>query len=325
MILVTGATGLVGSHLVLQLLEQGQKVKALFRNEANKENVRKVFEYYQKSDLYDRIFWISGDILDIPSLEDAFQGVDYVYHCAAYISFEPKEEEKLRKTNIEGTANIVNCCIDFGVKKLCYVSSIATLGDLKEHETIITEETEWNPEIRHSDYAISKYGAEMEVWRGDQEGLEVVVVNPGVILGPLFWNTGSGEIYDRVQKGLWFYTEGGTGFVSVDDVVRAMIALMNSDSKGQRFTLVAETLTYKTLIELLAHKLKVKMPRFSAQPWMTSVAWCMDYFLGLFGKKRMLSRDMAHTLHHVEYFDTSKVKQTLGIEFQPIANYIESK
>lgn len=323
MILVTGATGLLGSHLVLQLMMQDQVVKALFRKEENKKNVLQVFEYYQKTELFDKIDWIQADILDIPSMEVAFENVATVYHCAALISFDPKDEEKLRKTNIEGTANVVNLSIDFGVKKLCYVSSIAALGDLKDFENVITEETEWNPEAHHSDYAISKYGAEMEVWRGHQEGLQVVVVNPGVILGPTFWTHGSGEIYQKVKNGLPFYTKGGTGFVSVTDVVKAMVDLMQSTIKNERFVLVSETLSYQTVTNLIAEKLKVNTPKIHAKKWMTSLAWRLDGLLGSFGKKRMLSKDMTRTLHTIDYYDSSKVKESIGIEFEKIDEYIK--
>lgn len=322
MILVTGATGLVGSHLVLQLVSQNLKVRALFRKEESKSQVLRVFEHYQKSDLYEQIEWSQADILDIPTLEAAFVNVDYVYHCAALISFDPKDEEKLRKANIEGTANVVNLCIDFGVQKLCYVSSIAALGDLKDFEKVVTEETEWNPEVHHSDYAISKYGAEMEVWRGHQEGLNVVVVNPGVILGPVFWTDGSGEIYERVQKGLRFYTKGGTGFVIVDDVVKSMITLMCSEVNGERFVLVSETLTYENLTKLIAGKLNVAQPKLHAKRWMTSLAWRLDYLLGLFGKKRILSKNMASTLHSIDYYDASKIEEATGLRFKKIADYL---
>jgi dihydroflavonol-4-reductase len=322
MILVTGATGLVGSHLVLRLVSQNLQVRALFRKEEAKKRVLQVFEYYRKQDLYDKIEWVQADIVDVPSLEAAFENVDYVYHCAALISFDPKDEEKLRKANIEGTANVVNLCVDFGIKKLCYVSSIAALGDLKDFESVVTEETEWNPEFHHSDYAISKYGAEMEVWRGHQEGLQVVVVNPGVILGPVFWTNGSGEIYERVQKGLVFYTKGGTGFVTVDDVVNAMIVLMQSEISAERFVLVSETLTYQDLTNLIAEKLKVNPPKIKAKRWMTGLAWRLDYLLALFGKKRTLSKSMARTLHAIEYYDASKVKKMTGIEFVKITDYL---
>ena len=322
MILVTGATGLLGSHLVLHLLEKGEVVRALYRTIENKERVQRVFGYYQRSDLYAKIEWVRADVTSISELEVAFEGVDFVYHCAALVSFDPNDETLLRKINIEGTANVVNLCIDYKVKKLCYVSSIAALGDLKDFENSITEETEWNPEVAHNDYAISKYGAEMEVWRAYQEGLPVVVVNPGVILGPLFWVEGSGDIYQKVKTEIPFYTTGGTGFVVVTDVVCAMVELMRSVIVGERFTLVAETVTYREIANLIAEKIGVKKPKYEAKKWMTSIVWRIDWFLSLFGKKRVLSKDIARTLHNRDYYDVSKIKRSILFEFEPISDYI---
>ncbi|OWP83328.1 NAD-dependent epimerase [Flavobacterium davisii] len=324
MILVTGATGLVGSHLILSLINSGEKVKALFRTEKNKERVKKVLAHYQKKEAFDKINWVVGDILDIPSLELAFQDVTQVYHCAALVSFDPKEEDNLRKVNIQGTANVVNLCIDFGVQKLCYVSSIATLGDLKEHEKKITEATEWNPELSHSDYAISKYGAEMEVWRGYQEGLPIVIVNPGVILGPLFWREGSGTIYNKVASEIPFYTKGSTGFVSVDDVVCIMKKLMESTIVGQRFIVVSETKSYQEITNLIAAKLNVKKPTILIQSYALKLAYSFDWFLGLFGKTSVLSKDMIRTLQTMNDYDHSKILKTFHFEFTSIENYLKS-
>lgn len=325
MILVTGATGLVGSHLVLELLKKGEVVKALFRSEEKKEKIKEVFRYYGCEGLFAKINWETGDILDVPSLENAFLNVTKVYHCAALVSFDPNDEEKLRKVNIEGTANIVNFCIDYHVEKLCYVSSIAALGDLKDFEKVITEETEWNPELPHSDYAISKYGAEMEVWRGYQEGLAVVVVNPGVILGPMFWEEGSGDIYKKVREGMPFYTTGGTGFVCIDDVVQPMMQLMEGDVEGQRFVLVAETLTYQEITEAIALKMGVKPAKIKAQAWMLAIAWRMDWFLGLLGKKRVLSKNMARTLFYVDYYENLKLVKHLNYKFTSVKSYLDTK
>ena len=324
MILVTGATGLVGSHLILELVKKGEVVKALYRSESKKKRVEEVFRYYNYGDLFGKINWVLGDILDVPSLELAFEKVTKVYHCAALVSFDPKDEEQLRKVNIEGTANIVNFCIDYQIEKLCYVSSIAALGDLKDFEEVITEETEWNPEVSHSDYAISKYGAEMEVWRGYQEGLSVVVVNPGVILGPLFWEEGSGDIYKKVRKGIPFYTTGGTGFVSVNDVVQPMMQLMNASITGERYILVSETLTYGEITTLIAKKMNVQLPRIKATSWMLALAWRLDWFLGVFGKKRVLSKNMAKTLCVMDNYDASEIVRKLGYEFTTVETYINN-
>lgn len=323
MILVTGATGLVGSHLILQLLEQDQSVRALYRTEDNKGKTKQIFDYYKKGDLFSKINWIQGDINDIPSLEEVFFGIEYVYHCAALVSFDPNDEEKLRKVNIEGTANIVNFCLEFNIKKLCYVSSIAALGDLLEGQTIVTEETEWNPEVMHSDYAISKYGAEMEVWRGQQEGLNVVVVNPGVILGPVFWTEGSGEIYKKVKKGMPFFTKGVTGFVCVTDVIKAMVALMNSEIKNEKFTIVSENLTYEDIVFKIADCFKVSRPKIYANKFITNLGWRADWMLHLlFGKKRLLTKNMANSLHSVDIYSNEKVIRKINFKFVEIKDYI---
>ena len=325
MILVTGATGLVGSHLLVQLLQENEEVKALFRSEKQIEKVKNVFAFYNQTALFDKIQWVKGDITDIPSLEIAFENITHVYHCAALISFDPSDEDELRKINIEGTANVVNCCIDFGIKKLCHVSSIAALGNPKEYETTITEETEWNPEELHSDYAITKYGAEMEVWRGHQEGLEVVIVNPGVIFGYGFPKKGSDVIIQSVKKGLSFYTNGNIGIVSVEDVTKCMIQLMKSSINGERYTLVGENISTKILLDFIAEELKVKKPSIEASKWMTSIAWRMDWLISkLLNRKRKLARSTATSSHSTTTFDTSKIEKELNFTFQKKESYLKA-
>lgn len=323
MILVTGATGLVGSHLLISLLEENDSVKALYRSAKNIEKVKRVFIYKNKLPLFDKIIWVEGDVTEIPSLNKAFENVTTVYHCAALISFDPKDEEKLRKVNIEGTANIVNCCIDFGVKKLCHVSSIAALGDAKEGKTIITEETEWNPEKLHGDYAITKHGAEMEVWRGFQEGLEVVIVNPGVIFGYGFPEQGSSVIFKSVQKGLSFYTKGKTGIIAVEDVVNCMIQLMAKNINGQQYTLVAENPTIETVLFAIADGLNVKRPSIYANKALTSIAWRMDWFLSkLLGKKRSFTKATSKSSHSLEIYDNSKIISELNYKFLDMKKHL---
>lgn len=323
MILVTGATGLVGSHLLISLLHENDSVKALYRNSKHIEKVKNVFAYKNQLNLFDKINWVEADITDIPALNKAFEDVTFVYHCAALISFDPKDEENLRKVNIEGTANVVNCCIDFGIKKLCYVSSIAALGDTKEGETVITEETEWNPEKLHGDYAISKHGAEMEVWRGFQEGLEVVIVNPGVIFGYGFPEHGSSVIFNSVKKGFPFYTKGKTGIVAVEDVVNCMIQLMNSSHNGQQFTIVAENVSLERLLSIIAEGLKAKKPSIYANKTLTSMAWRLDWLLSkLIGKKRSFTKATAKASHSVDVYDHSKIITALNYQFRVMEEYL---
>lgn len=325
MILVTGATGLVGSHLLIALLQENEAIKAMYRSKKSLEKVKNVFDYKNQLGLFDKITWVKSDILDIPSLQDAFQNVTNVYHCAALISFDPNDEEELRKVNIEGTANVVNCCIDFGVQKLCYVSSIAALGDTKVGENRITEETEWNPEKNHSDYAISKYGAEMEVWRGFQEGLAVVIVNPGVIFGYGFPEKGSGLIFKSLKKGFSFYTKGKTGIIAVEDVVNCMLQLVQKNKSGQHYILVASNFTFETILHQIAMGLGVKKPTIYANKTLTSIAWRLDWLLSkLLGKKRSFTKMTAQSSHSTDVYDTTKIKNELNYTFLDMKKYLTS-
>lgn len=324
MILITGATGLVGSHLALQLLETEQAVHCTFKNQKNIENAKQVFDYYNKSSLFDKIIWIEADILDIPSLEIAFQNITTVYHCAALISFDPKDEKNLRKTNIEGTANIVNLCLAKSVERLCFISSISALGNKLPHEKFISEESEWNPQKFHSDYAISKYGAEMEVFRAQNEGLSTVILNPGVILAPSFWQSGSGEIVSRIKKGLKFYTTGTTGFVSISDLISIAIQITKSQIEAEKFIIVSENISYKDLIFSISKKLNLKPPSIKASKILTTIAYKLDWISSnIFGQKRKISKQMSKSLHTNDLYDNSKIKKNLSFEFESINCTIE--
>lgn len=315
---------MVGAHLLLNLAENETAIRAIYRSPKGIEKTKSLFKRYQKEHLFSNIEWLQADIIDVPSLEIAFKNINYVYHCAGFISYDPNDENLLRKINIEGTANVVNFCLAYQIKKLCHVSSIAALGDLASHETEITEETEWNPESPHSDYAISKYGAEMEIWRGQQEGLNVVIVNPGVIFGAGFWNQGSGLFFSSIKKGFPFYTNGSTGYVGVNDVVKIMVQLMNSDIVGERFTLMSENLSFKEVIFKIAENLHAKKPKIDAKPWMTSLAWRLDWFVSnFFGTKRRLSKYTANSMHSSDFISNVKIKKALNFEFQSIDDVVK--
>lgn len=321
--LITGGTGLVGSHLLLLLLEKGESVRAIYRNESSKNKTKRLFELYEKGNLFSKIEWVQADINDIPSLENAFEGVLYVYHCAAYVSLS-SSDNKMYKINIEGTANMVNLSIDFGIKKFCYVSSIAALGTPENPKTIITEETEWNPNSNNTDYAITKYGGEMEVFRGSQENLEVIVVNPGIILGPEFWNHGSALFFKKVKKGMFFYTKGKSGFVAVTDVVRAMYELMKSEIKSERFILVAENLSLQDFLNQIADSVEAKRPNYYAKPWLTNLGAIADkIFSSLFFKERSLTKSMSDSAHSETIFSNEKIKEALQLEFTDLSLYIK--
>ncbi len=328
MILVTGGTGIVGSHLLYKLTSNGEKVRAIYRREKTIARTKHVFSYFSNNpeDLFNLIEWVKADINDIPRLEVAFKDVTHVYHCAAFVSFEPDKYHRLRKINIEGTANIVNLCISYKIKRLCYVSSIAALGHNENPEVLIHENTPWNPEADNSVYAITKYGAEMEVWRGSQEGVDVVVVNPGIILGAGFWNGGSsGNLFKKVNDGMSFYTNGITGYVDVWDVIDPMIALMKSNIINQGFVLVSENLSYKDFLTKTARILNVKAPTKEAKSWLLQIFWRLDWVNHkLTGKRRTLSKQGAKSVVSTSKYDNSKIIETLNYQFKSIDKTIAS-
>jgi dihydroflavonol-4-reductase len=324
MTLVTGGTGLVGAHLLIHLTEKGEEVRAIYRNVDNIQKTKSLFSLYKKDSFFESIQWVQADVLDVPTLEHAFQEITHVYHCAAIISFDPKDENLIRKTNIEGTANIVNFCLAYTIEKLCHVSSIAALGDLATHESIITEETEWNPEKLHSDYAISKYGSEMEIWRGQQEGLKVVIINPGVIIGPGFWDQGSGELFKKIKNGLPFYTKGSSGFVSVEDVVTTLYQLMNSDTHGERYILIAQNIIFQDLQFTIADALKVKRPKFHATPFMMNTLSKLNWITStIFRQKRQISKASAKSSYSNDLYSNEKIKNALNMTFTDVSDYIK--
>ena len=326
MILVTGGTGLVGAHLLFHLLNENQPIRAIYRNEKKFDTVKRIFGYYTNNvdALFDTIEWVKADLNNIPQLTEAFKDVTQVYHCAAFVSFEPDKFNLLQKTNIKGTANIVNFCIDHKVEKLCYVSSIAALGASLNNKAI-TEDTEWNKEIDNSVYAITKYGAELEVWRGTQEGLDAVIVNPGVIIGPGIWRYGSGSLIKMIYNGLKYYTTGSTGYVDVNDVVKAMIQLVKSDVKNERYILVSENLSFKDFFTKTANYLGVKPPQKEAKPWLLNIAWRLDWLKHkLTRKRRVLSKQTANSAVTTTIYSNNKIKDAIGFEFLPMDKSIET-
>jgi len=326
MILVTGGTGLVGSHLLFELVNANQKIRAIYRKNEKLESVKKVFSYFSEdpNSLFNKIDWVEANILDIPTLTTVFKGITHVYHCAALISFDPNDYYKLRQVNIEGTANIVNLCIANSVTKLCYVSSISTLGNKDDH-SLIDEETYWNPEADNNVYGITKYGAEMEVWRGAQEGLNTVIVNPGLILGAGFWNTGSGLLFKEVYQGLPYYVIGTSGYVDVKDVSKCMTLLMNSAIVNKRFILVSKNLSFKQFTELASSHLGVKAPKKSITPLMLKIGWRFDWLKSFItGKPRRLTKNTAANALTITNYSNEKIKQALDYRFITIENTISS-
>ena len=316
MILVTGGTGMVGMHLLLALTREEKLVSATYRSQDKVDAVKDFFAFAKAESQFSRIKWIQADITDVPSLQEAFQGIKVVYHCAALISFNPYDFSKLKKANIEGTANVVNLCLSHKVQKLCYLSSIATLA--KTPNNPVTEENHWNPDAENSVYAITKYGAEMEVWRGTQEGLAAVILNPGVILGEGNYDTGSGAIFKRVHDGLNFYTAGGTGFIDVKDVINTMIAAMQKPILNKRYIMVSYNITYKKLVQNIAQALQVKPPQRKIPLLLLQAGRFLDMLTGWFTKNRKLTKVAVTSLQEISKFDNSHCLEDFRVDPVPL-------
>jgi dihydroflavonol-4-reductase len=267
---------------------------------------------------------VEADLVDIFSLEDAMEGVEEVYHCAAIVSFLPGDRNKLLQANTAGTANLVNAALEKKIRKLCHVSSIAALGRPESQSDLIDESLVWKTSRNNSNYAISKYGAEREVWRGTAEGLDAVIVNPGIILGVAGKSQGSSRIFNTVWEGLRFYTSGKNGFVDVRDVVRVMILLMNSDIRNERFILNGDNVEYKKLFELIASAFGKSAPSVRVNPMLSGLAWRVEKLRStISGVKPLITRETARTaVQHNEY-SNEKIRKELGFEFTPIEETVQ--
>lgn len=334
MILVTGGTGLVGSHLLYKLSLTEDKIRAIHRKNSNLKAVENVFSYYTDDfkTHFEKIEWIESDVIDVPSLEKAFENITHVYHCAAIVSFDKIDYKQMRKTNIEGTANMVNLAIANKIEKFCFVSSIATI-EKKAHllsskkdkiSQLIDETNEWNSETNNYGYAITKYGAEMEVWRATQEGLDIVMVNPGVILGSGFWQNGPGELFKKFYNDFNFYTEGITGFVGVKDVVKAMIDLMNSKIINERYILVSENSSFKSLFFKITDAFNKNRPTIKVGKTLSNVAWRLEAIKSFITRKTpMITKHSASASLSKYQYSSDKIKNDLNYEFESLETTIK--
>lgn len=322
MLVVTGATGFLGAHLIMSLLEAGHSPVALKRQNSDLSEFDSIakFRLGDRTELLKNVAWKTADITDVISLDDAFAGAEYVFHCAAVVAFKGDNAE-MYKTNAEGTANVVNACLKAGVKKLVYASSTAALGRT-DSEAEITEETQWTDDDNNTAYAKSKHEAELEVWRGMEEGLDVLVLNPGIILGPGDWNKGSCKLFSNIKNGFKLYTNGVNGFVGVEDVARAMIRFGFSDIRNRRFLMISENLSYKELFGMMAASMKVKAPSIEIKrsylPWLKVPVWLNSKL----SSSSSLSVETLRTSLKRHRYSHALIKKE-GFEFTPISEVVE--
>ena len=325
-VFVTGGTGLLGSHLIYTLISKGERVRAIHRKTSNREILEKVIGYYKddKDKLLKLVEWIECDICDYDRLEKTMEGAEIVYHCAAAVSFENRHKDYVLDNNIKGTSNIVKACLANKIRKLCHVSSNAALGSY-DGESMVNETHGWDEEGYRSPYGTSKYLSEREVWKGISKGLNAVIVNPTIILGPGGWNRGSSSFFPKIYRGLLFYTSGTNGYVDVNDVVKAMLNLTWSNISGERFIVSAENLTYDKFFTMIARSLKVRRPMIKVPRVMSYVALPLVSLLEILSKgKTTLTKEMLKVAWSRITYDNSKLIKSTGFSFTPIEKTVQA-
>lgn len=324
MLFVTGGTGFVGSHLLYDLVSQGRSVRALKRPLSDTMRTRRIFSYYAGNyeELFSRIEWVTGDLADVYSLDEAMKGITRIFHCAGMVSFSKTDNALMSKTNADGTANLVNAALENNIEKLCHVSSIAAIGSGEPGETI-DEETLWRTSRKNSGYARSKYYSEQEIWRGAAEGLNTVVVNPSVIIGPGSSDSLIEGLLDRMPKGFNFYTAGVNGFVDVRDVVRTMITLMDGDFHDERYIVSSENVSYRDILNYITDAIGMKRPGMQAGRFLTELAWTTEKLRGIItGRKPGFTRETARISQNKVTFSNRKIIDATGIQFIPVAESV---
>ncbi len=325
MILLTGATGLVGSHLLYALLKRGENVRATKRASSNLGDVELAFTFYGEDalPLLKRVEWVDADLLNPAEVDELFAGVDRVFHCAATVSFRPADKHRMIEENPAMTANLVNAALEHRVAHFAHVSSVAAIGRSKDASDFITEETEWKGGPETSNYALSKYLSELEVWRGIEEGLTASMVNPTIILGAGNWNHSSNALFKRYAQHFTFYTSGQNGFVDVRDVVAALLKLSDERINNERFILVGENLPYRQMGNFMAAAFGQPLPNREAKKWTTELLWRLEYLRSvLFKIQPLLTKETAHSARSMWVYSNKKATEKLGIAFRPIQKSI---
>lgn len=313
LILVTGGTGFVGSYLIRLLVQEGGRVRALRRPGSPTDLVR---------DVADRVEWVEADVTDLVALEDAFDGVTHVCHCAAMVSFHPRDQRRMMQVNVEGTANLVNLALERGVQRFIHVSSIAAIGRSKER-THLDEKSPWTHSKATTQYALSKYLGEQEAWRAQAEGLPVAIVNPAIILGSGFWDVGSARFFQQVHKGLKFWPIGRSGFVDVRDVAQFIHRLLDSDVVGERYILNAQNIPYREFFQQVAAAIDARPPSIKVTPLLAEIAWRVEWLKEkLLGLTPVVTKESARSSLNQFDYGNEKSLTMPGFTYRPLAETI---
>jgi dihydroflavonol-4-reductase len=317
MIFLTGATGFIGSYILAELVREGHTVRALQR--------QRPVPAHLPREITEQVEWVSGDILDVTLLNEQLRGCDRIIHAAALISFDPDDRKKLFKLNIEGTANLVNAALENNIPDFIYISSVGALGK-SNSPAPVNEEKKWEISGQETNYAISKYHAEMEVWRGMGEGLRPLIVNPSTVLGYGDWNLGSCAIFKSVHREFPWYVKGQNGFVDVEDLAVAVVQLMNGTVRNERFIVSAENWNFRDLFNCIADGFNKRHPPMEATPFLAGLAWRAEKLKSFFtGNKPLLTRETAATARKISIYDNSKMLKVLpGFQYRPLEDSIKN-
>ena len=316
MVLVTGGTGFLGSYIIKNLVEKGYAVRAIRRS--NK------LPFWIPNEIFDKVEWMEGDVLDVVALEEAMEGVDTVIHSAAVVSFIKRDRQNMYQVNVEGTANVVNMMLEKNVRRLVHISSVAALGR-SAGGGHVNEEKKWEESKVNTHYAKSKFKAELQVWRGTGEGLEAVILNPSTILGYGDWNNGSCGIFKNVFKEIKWYVSGINGFVDVEDVAKAAVLVMESPVNEQRYIVNGATWPFKKLQETIADGLGKKRPSRLITSFLLNIAWRLEKIRSILtGKKPLLTKESARVAQSRTWFENDKLLKALpGFSFTPLEETIK--
>ncbi len=316
---------MLGLHYLMHGIEKGLTMRGLFRTEKSLEKAKRLLQLYNKTGFFERIEWVKGDVNDIYSLENALKDVDAVIHAAARISFAGHARQAMLDTNFLGTLNMVNAALDAKLKYFLHISSVAALdGRGKIDETAI-----WTPSAPHTYYGISKHLAEMEVWRGMEEGLPAGIINPSIIVGPPAttsrqWDNGFGKTLTDLERGrLPFHTRGITGYVDVSDVVDIGFRMLEQHVTNERFIVSSENKSFREILELLAHQLGRKPPRRAVgRNILVGFARSANVLAALTFRPKPFDIEAVKVLLSETYFDNSKAKKRFRYDFMPVAQSI---
>jgi len=310
-VFITGGTGFIGSYIIKNLIEKDHNVRAIRRS--NK------LPFYIPKEIFDKVEWVEGDVLDFVSLNDAMQNVDAVIHSAAIVSFSKKERSKMYQTNIDGTTNVVNAALDNKIKRFLHLSSVAALGRTTTEQTV-SEQKKWEENKNNTHYAITKHHSEIEVWRGFAEGLEGVVINPSTVLGFGDWHQSSCAIFKNAYKEFSWYTKGVNGFVGVEDVAEAAVQLLFSNINQKKFIVNADNWSFQHLFNTISDGFHKKRPNKEATKTLGAIAWRLEKLKEIItGKKALLTKETAKVAHSKTSFDSNALLAALPeFRFTPL-------